>query len=190
MTWVYRHRWALIALVVLIPAAVLAGMSVLWFRYTAANEQHPIVVAKGDTGSFVTDSPTPEKLPAARLTLTSYTVVPADSGPGQDVGLLKNTEAVSAIIHVDASGMPEDTFSCNAVLVAPGPDGDRTWEVAGPSDIDYYPTGDLHAFCDLSSGGQFDWEAVFVVPVGVGDSALLRITDGGFIPKAQLQLEH
>lgn len=196
MTWVRRHRWALAALIVLIPAALAAAMSIVWFPYVNAQAQNPVPVRSGDPGTYVADRPSSESdvpsVPSeltATLTLTGYNVVPWNTDTGRDVGLLEGTEAVSALIHVDATGLPEDTFSCHAVLIAPGPEGDRVWDSA-TGELDYYPGGDLHANCDLSEGAVFDWEAVFVVPEGVGDDARLVISDGSLTPKYQLQLEH
>ncbi|HTL41272.1 MAG TPA: hypothetical protein VL294_07345 [Pseudolysinimonas sp.] len=193
MTWVRRHRWALAALVVLIPAALAAAMSIAWFRYVGAEAQHPVVVRSGDPGTYATDRPGSDAQElsglTATLTLTGYNVVPWNTETGREVGLLEGTEAVSALIHVDATGLPEDVFSCQALLIAPGPEGDRVWETAS-GEIDYYPSGDLHGYCDLSEGTAFDWEAVFVVPEGVGDDARLIISDGSLNPRYQLQLEH
>jgi hypothetical protein len=196
VTWVKRHRWGLTALAVLVPAALLAAMSIVWFRYMDAVAQHPVIVARGDTGTYQATQPVPEHgeggaaAGPAELSLTDYTVVSWDSETGRSVALLEGTEAVSAVIHVDARGLGEDTFGCEAVLIAPGPEGDRVWESALSGDIDYYPSGDLEAFCSLNDGDEFDWEAVFVVPEGVAADARLIITDGSFQPRYQLELEH
>ena len=192
MTWLRRHRWGLIALAVLIPAALLAAMSIVWFRYMDSVAQNPVIVAKGDTGIYEAKQPTGDLTSGvagtAELSLTDYTVVPWDTDVGREVGLLEGTEAVSAIIHVDATGLGEETFGCDAVLVAPGPEGDRVWEQAS-SEIDYRPSDPLESFCQLSLGTEFDWEAVFVVPEGIGDDARLMITNGSFETKYRLQLE-
>jgi hypothetical protein len=195
MTWVKRHRWGVLALVVLVPAALLAAMSIVWFRYMDAITQHPLVVAFGDTGTYQATRPVPEdgeggpEAGPAELSLTDYTVVPWDSDPGRAVGLLEGTEAVSAVIHVDARGLGEDTFGCEALLIAPGPEGDRVWESALLGDIDYYPSGDLEASCSLNDGTEFDWEAVFVLPEGIAADARLIITDASFQPRYQLELD-
>lgn len=193
--WLRRNRWALIALVVLIPGALAAAMSVSWFAYYGERLPSWAVVPPGEAGSFVPDRPRPEDgtptpAPPASLTLTDYTIVPWDSDPGRELGLLEGTEAVSALIRVDAAGMPEDVFGCAAQLVADGPSGERTWTVASSLDIDYYPGGDLEASCRLSQGGSFTWEAVFVVPEGVAEDARLYITRGAFQPQRVLLLEH
>ncbi len=168
--WLARHRWALAALTVLVPAAVLASLSIEWFEYDAAHAQRPEVVATGASGVYA----------GSEFTLTDYLVVPWDSETGQELGLLEGTEAVSALIHIDATdslASDENLVSCHANLVLPGADGDRTWK-SGSSAIDYYPSGDLVAYCMLSDHVESDWEAVFVVPEGVGQEARLVITDG------------
>jgi hypothetical protein len=188
--WVRRHRWGLIALAVLLPAAVLASLSVSWFGYYETQAQHPVVVESGSPATIETIRFDSEGTATAELSLDSYTVVPADTEAGREVGLLPGSEAVSAVIHVDATGAPEDAASCDAILVAPGPEGERIWRIAGGGDIDYYPSGDLESFCSLNNGVAFDWEAVFVVPEGVGDDATLYIVTTDLVPRRILQLEH
>jgi hypothetical protein len=196
--WLRRNRWALIGLVVLIPAALAAAMSISLLRYYGDLADRGTLVAAGETGDYIPGRPLPEEedapplepSPPAVIGLTDYLVVPWDTDSGREVGLVEGTEAVSALIHVDATGVPEDAFSCDAILTLPGPGGERVWTTAGGSDIDYYPSGDLTAYCELNSGEAFDWEAVFVVPEGVGDDADLVITGGAFQSERVLRLEH
>ena len=179
--WLRRHRWGLIALAVLIPAAVLASLSIRWFDYNDMTSQNPQVIAGGETGV----------VERSLFTLTDFTVVGWDSEAGRELGLLEGTEAVSAIIHVDATESPasdEHPIGCDALLVAAGPDGDRIWE-AGSSAIDYYPSGDLVGNCSLSGHEVLDWEAVFVTPEGTADQARLIIT-GSWPYRYLLQFEH
>ncbi|MEO5919841.1 MAG: hypothetical protein ABIQ01_01730 [Pseudolysinimonas sp.] len=202
MTWLQRNRWALLALVVLVPAAIVAAMSVDLFRYYGSLAQHPVVVPAGEPGEYTpqfasTDDngdpiePPAGGRPTATMTLDDYTIVAADSDTGREVGLLPGTEGVAALIHVDAAGMTEDAYSCDAVLTAPGPEGERTWEPASSGlEIDYSPSGDLTSYCSLSEGSEFDWEVVFVVPEGVGEIATLSITRSNFPPERVLQLDH
>lgn len=188
--WLRRHRWGLIALAVVLPGAVLASMSISWFRYYETQAQHPVVVESGASATVETIRLESEGTATAELTLDSYTVVPAETETGQEVALLPGSEAVSAVIHVDATGAPQDAAGCDAILVAPGPEGERIWKTATGGDIDYYPSGELESFCSLNNGVAFDWEAVFVVPAGVGDDATLYITTTGLVPRRVLQLEH
>ncbi|CAN5450537.1 hypothetical protein BH09ACT4_BH09ACT4_10860 [soil metagenome] len=190
--WFRRNRWALIALVALVPAAVLAAFSINGFSYYGGLDHHPVVVASGSPAPYAVDYPQDSEQggPPATFTLTSYTVVPWDTETGRKVSLLEGTEAVSALIQVDGAALREDAFDCDAILVAPGPEGDRTWEIASSNDIDYYPGGDLSAYCDLGNGEDFTREAVFVVPEGVGADAKLYVTSGNFPPERVLQLEH
>jgi hypothetical protein len=202
MNWVKHHRWALLALVVLVPGAIAAAMSVNLIGYYSSLAQHPTVVPSGEPGQYTpqfatTDDegdpiePPPGARPTATMTLQDFTIVPADSDTGREVGLLEGTEAVAALIHVDAAGMTEDAYSCDAVLTAPGPEGERTWEPASSGiEIDYSPSGDLTSYCSLSDGSEFDWEVVFVVPEGVGEIANLSVTRSSFPPERVLQLEH
>jgi hypothetical protein len=193
--WLRRNRWGLVALAVIVPGALAAAASVSWFGYYAEKAPTWTVVPPGEAGTFVPERPQPEggsaaPAPPASLTLTDYTIVPWDSEVGRDIGLLEGTEAVSALIDVDAGGMPDDAFRCDAQLVADGRSGERTWNVSSGSDIDYYPSGELEASCGLPDGGRFTWEAVFVVPEGVAEDARLYITRGAFLPERVLLLEH
>lgn len=202
MSWARRNRWPLLALIVLVPGAIVAAMSVNLFSYYGSQAQHPVVVPSGQPGEYTpafatTDDdgnpiePPPGPRPTATMTLDDYTVVPADSDIGREVGLLAGTEAVAALIHVDATGMTEDAFSCDALLTAPGPQGERSWDPASSgTEIDYSPSGDLTEYCSLSGGDEFDWEVVFVVPEGVGETATLSVTRGSFPAERVLQLDH
>jgi hypothetical protein len=202
MTWSKRNRWALLSLLVLVPGAVLAATSVNTFNYYGSMRQEPVLVANGETGEYTPEfpktnddgdpvTPPPGPRPTAKMTLVDYLVVSADTDIGQEVGLLDGTEAVSALVHVDATGMSEDAYSCGGILTAPGPEGERTWDPASSGlEIDYSPSGDLTEFCSLSEGDEFDLELVFVVPEGVGESAQLYITSGNFPPRRVLQLDH
>lgn len=202
MTWARRNRWGLVALILLVPGAIVAAMSVDLFGYYGSIAQHPVVVPSGEPGAYtpafsLTDDdgnpiePPPGPRPTAIMTLEAYNVVPADSDLGQEVGLLPGTEGVGARIHVDATGMTDDAFSCDAELSAPGPQGERTWDPASSGiEIDYNSSGDLTEFCSLSGGEEFDWEVVFVVPEGVGETATLFVTRGSYPAQRVLQLDH
>jgi hypothetical protein len=160
----------LAALALLVPAAVLASLSIEWFEYNDLHSQRPEVVVAGASGVYE----------GSEFTLTDYLVVPWDSETGQELGMLEGTEAVSALIHVDATdsvGSEENLVSCDANLVLPDADGDRTWK-SGSSAIDYFPSGELVGYCMVNDHVESDWEAVFVVPEGVGQEARLVITDG------------
>jgi hypothetical protein len=196
--WLKRNRWALLALVVLVPAAIAAALSIETFRYYGAQSQQGTRVPEGEPGSYVPERPVPEDEdappldppPPASMLLSDYLIVPWNSEGGRGVGLLEGSEAVSILIEIDATGMPDDVYNCDAILVAPGPGGEREWQIASGDDIDYYPSGDLHASCDLHSGEKFVWEAVFVVPEGVAADADLYITRGSSVNERVLLLEH
>jgi len=196
--WIRLNRRPLIALAVLVPAALAAALSISAFRYYGNQLLQAETIGLGDSGQYVPqralpdeeDAKPPAASPPAVVTLDDYDVVSWDSDIGREVGLQEGSEAVSALIHIDATGLPDDVYGCDAILTAPGPSGERTWVVASSPDIDYYPSGDVSAYCDLASGEDFVWEAVFVVPEGVGDDADLFITRGGIRDERVLRLEH
>ena len=195
--WLRRNRWSLLALVVVLPGAVAAAMSVWTFSYYAGIADRSERIPMGAAGEYVADRPTPEdadapvpESPPATMRLADYTIVPWDTDVGGDIGLIEGSEAVAALIEVDARGVPEDAYRCAAILVLPGPDGDRIWQTASILDLDYRPSGDIEDGCALSQGDRFEWEAVFVVPEGVGEQARLYITRGALLPERVLRLEH
>ena len=87
------------------------------------------------------------------------------------------TELVIARIRVEpGGGAGEDFARCDAELVQPTPDGDRTWS-AGTGSPAFYPgTSGAKSTCSLARGPAYRFEAVFLVPHGAGAGAELRIS--------------
>jgi len=175
-SWWGRNRWSLLALAVVVPGAVLASLTVDWFDAQSYVLPNPVVVAEGATGTYQ----------GTTFTLTDHESFAWDSSRGTELEMLEGTEAVFATIHVDATGAEEVSFGCDAVLAAPGPDGDVIWQDGSLGEISYFPPDPLESFCITSDRTEFDWLAIFVVPEGVAETTTLQITASGGSPRVLL----
>ncbi len=184
--WLRRWRWALVALAVVVPAAIVVTLSVDWFDYVRLTTSDGARVAPGGTGTHA----------GVEYTLVDVQLIEADSSEGEELGALPGTSVVVARVHVDSTDAGPDARSCKLLLVAPGPGGDRVWDT-GQSDV-YLPSSDgTVGYCTFPDPDDpleedpavFDYEAVFVVPSDAADAAVLRVSDGPFQLRTVLQLD-
>jgi hypothetical protein len=155
----------LLALVVLVPGAALTAMSVGTFDHLAGL---PVIqdVSRCTAAHYG----------GAEVRLLDRRVVTASSAAGLRDGVPADTELVIATIRVDASRVPaKQADTCDAELVDPGPDGDRVWR-AGGSRADYSSPSGYSIACLLSPRPAYRYQAVFLVPRGVGATAELRLS--------------
>lgn len=184
--WIHRWRWALIALALTLPAAILVTLSVDWFDYVRLTTNDGARVAAGETGTFG----------GVDYTLVDVQTIPADSSEGMELGALAGTTVVVARVHVDATRATPDVRSCRLLLVAPGPGGDRVWDT-DQTDVYVPAADDTVGYCtfpdpddpDEEDPAVFDYEAAFVLPTDAVDAAVLRVSDGPFQLRTVLQLD-
>lgn len=184
--WVRRWRWALVALAVVVPAAIVVTLSVDWFDYVRLTTSDGARVAPGDTGSYA----------GVDYMLVDVETIEADSPEGEELGALPGTTVVIARVHVDATDAEPDARSCRLLLVAPGSGGDRVWD-ADPSDVYVLASDGTVGYCSFpdpedpldEDPAVFDYEAVFVLPEDAAHSAVLRVSDGPFQLRTVLQLD-
>jgi len=163
--WLRRWRWVLLALVVLVPGAALTAMSVGTFDHLAGLPQIQNV-SRGTVAHYG----------GAEVRLLDRRVVTASSAAGRRDGVPAGTELVIATIRVDASRVPaKRSDTCDAELVDPAPGGDRVWRPGG-SRADYFPPSGYSSICQLSARPVYRYQAVFLVPRGVGATAELRFS--------------
>lgn len=184
--WAWRRRWALIALVVIVPASIVVTLSVDWFDYVRLTSSDGARVAPGDTGTYA----------GVDYTLVDVETIQADSAQGEELGALPGTAVVVARVHVDSTDADPDARSCRLLLIAAGPGGDRVWDT-GQSDVYIPSSDDTVGYCTFPDPDDpleedpavFDYEAVFVVPSDAADAAVLRVSDGPFQLRTILQLD-
>jgi len=176
-SWWRRSRWALVALVVLVPAAVASALSIDAIDYVNAQPREVTVVAAGDTA----------ELGGAELrVLDSWTAV-ADSERGREFAVPEGTALVVVTLELDATSASED-FGCQLALLQP--DSDRRWS-SSYGDTDYWPGSGLPDDLpdDLPSGctkadAAFPFELTFLVPEDAAGEVVLEAVIPRELPRA------
>jgi len=172
-SWWRRSRWALLALLVLVPAAVASSLSIDAFDYLASRPSAITTVDRGDTAA----------LGAASIRVDDAWIAVAGSAAGERYEVPEGTALVSATLELDASAAGED-FVCTVKLRDPV--RDRRWS-AGFTDTDYFPGRDLPD--DVPSGCSwaetaFPFELTFLIPEDAVDDVVLEVVTPDRLPSA------
>jgi len=172
-SWWRRSRWALLGLVVLVPAAGAASLSVDAFDYWAGQPHALEVVERGDAA----------QLGEARLRVTDSWVAVGGSADGIELDVPEGTALVSVTLELDASAADED-FSCRMTLLEPA--RDREWR-DGYTGTDYFPRegfpDDIPYGCSWAEV-PFPIELTFLVPEDAVDGLELEVIDPELLPSA------
>lgn len=160
MSWGLRNRWWLLALVVLVPATIVAALWPQWFEYRDRVAPATRPVAVGD----------PAEYGGATFTLEQWSIVHATSAAGSDADLPPGTQRVSAVVRVEPG---EASPSCSAELVAA--EGDRRWAGDYGAKPDLPGLTDALAFCDAQQSSPYLVVFSFIVPDDVGGSGELEL---------------
>ncbi|MEO8527714.1 MAG: hypothetical protein ABI435_01415 [Pseudolysinimonas sp.] len=144
--WLRRNRWYLIALVALIPVAVVVALVPRFFPYLERVPQ-PQDVARGQVVDYA----------GAHIALTDLEVLDgADySAPGADV--------VVATLSVDVFA-PADSSYCDLSLMSNENGTARTWSAELFSKSDYRVPDSYASSCDLTTAGSYELQQTFLVP--------------------------
>lgn len=178
-SWWRKARAPLIALVVLVPAAIAAGLSVDAFDYLNSRPRVVTTVAAGEA----------TRLGEVGFRLTDSWVAEADSAAGVEYGVPTGTALVSVTVEIDPTDASEEFTSCEMNLLQPGPD--RRWgESIG--DTDYWPdhdaAGDVPVGC-APFASAYPRELVFVIPADAVGQVVVEVVIGSKLPQAlQLRL--
>lgn len=171
--WFRRSRWALLALVVLVPASVAASLSIDAFDYLASRPSIVTTVERGDTAA----------LGQARIRVIDSLVAVSGTAAGERYAVPEGTALVAVTLELDAAAAPED-FTCRLQLRDPVED--RRWN-AGYPDADYFPGRDLPD--SVPSGcawaeRSFPFEVAFTIPAEAVDDVVLEVTSHAQLPQA------
>ena len=159
--WFRRNTVALV--VILLAAPALVGVQLGLPLLENAQTDDPVIeVALGET------------VTAAGYEWTLLANDRFDNSEGNDA-IPDGLELVAAIVGVKATGTV-DGASCDAVLVSADHGwGDHSWdELSSPSTFGYELYDDATTIC-LLDGDSFDYESVFLAPLGTARSAALEI---------------
>lgn len=173
MSWWRRSRWALLSLVVLVPAAVAAALSIDALDYLSSR---PSVVTVVEPGRSV-------DLGDASLRVLDSWIATAESERGERYAVPEGTALVSVTVELDSSAAPED-FACMVRLLEP--DRDRRW-TAGYTDTDYFPGRDLPDDVPTGcswAGKPFPFEVTFLIPDDARETVMLEVFTPEQLPRA------
>jgi hypothetical protein len=171
--WWRRSRWALLSLLVLVPAAVAAALSIDAVDYLGSR---PSVVTTVEPGQR-TD------LSGAQLRVVDSWMAPWDSPAGERYAVPEGTALVSVTLELDAGAASEE-FRCSVKLFQP--DRDRRW-TSGYTDTDYFPGRELPD--DVPTGCSwaevpFPFEVTFLIPEDAVEAVVIEAFTPDQLPRA------
>lgn len=171
--WWRRNRWALLALLVLVPAAVAASLSIDALSYLSSRPSVVTVVERGDVAP----------IGDARLRLIDSWMAPADTARGEQYAVPEGTALVSVTLELDARAASDD-FVCQVKLLQSNPD--RRWH-SGFTDTDYFPGRDMPDGVPSSCAWDpkpFPFEVTFLIPDDAVDAVVLEVFTSDQLPQA------
>jgi hypothetical protein len=175
MTWVRANLRVLIVLVVLAAASIWYAFAFDWSDYQDSNPTRILDVPDGKQAT----------LGPGTFSLSEVDVLEGDSPAGSGYGVAEGTDVVVVDVRVTPGHDPDpDAYlGCDVRLLAPSPDGERTWwpESFNPTT---YPDGDPDVFgCNVARGTAFTYRQFFVVPAGGADDHTVEVTIPAELPR-------
>lgn len=171
--WWRRSRWAVVALVILVPAAVAASLSIDAFDYLASRPSMVTTVEPGHPATFGE---------ASVRVIDSWTAT-SDSAVGERYAVPEGTALVSVTLELDAVRAGED-FRCQTRLRDPVED--RRWW-SGYTDTDYFPGEGLPdgspSTCTWAENA-FPFELTFLIPEEARDAVVIEVFTSDRLPEA------
>lgn len=165
-TWLRRNRWYLIALVPLIPAALMVSLVPRWFPYQDRLPQ-PEAVALGETVRYS----------GADIQLTDLVVL-----EGEPLNAPAGADVVVATLSIDVIEPPEASY-CNLTLLSSEHGLDRGWELAFSFDSDFEVDERFEEQCSFSEKRSYDLQVTFLVPAGQVTEPVLELSSSAASPR-------
>lgn len=162
--WWRANRWFVVALVVLVPAAVVVSMIPRWFPYVQ-RQPVPEAVALGDTVRYS----------GADVTLTELTVL-----DGEEWNAPAGTDVVVATLAIDVVE-PVSTI-CAVEVVSTEHGLERTWDSELYSS-DYEVPDEFETLCSFSEEGAYDLQLTYVVPAGQVAEPIVQVRSEAALPR-------
>lgn len=168
-TWFRESKWALLAVVVLVPAAVGVAFVDRFQPYLAAKNVQPLTASAGETVRFA----------GSDFTLTDLRLV-----DGGEAGAPEGRDAVVATWRVEIVE-PPDFGTCDSAVVATVDGVERRWLAeSSSSGLDLDIDDDAKEFCLLNEAGRFELVQTYLVPAGVLDEVAVEVTSPSESPVA------
>lgn len=177
-SWWRNSRIALLSLVVIVPAAVFAALSVDAIDYWESQHRDISTVAKGDTATL------------GAMTASVVDAWSAEGGTarGEAYGVPEGRVLVSVTIELDPSAAGEEFTGCRIRLLER--ETDTRWNPS-TSGVDYYPGDGLPDEVPLTCSAfdsSYPIEETFVLPADVSDDAIVEVVIASELPRV-LHLE-
>lgn len=164
--WLRRNRRYLVALVVLVPGAVVVSLIPRWFPYWSA-QPRPEAVALGETVRYS----------GADIELTDLEVL-----DGSEWRAPAGADVVVATLSIDVVEVLEDA-SCELYLVSSEAGYERRWEAEFFSESDYQIPERLNRPCSLAEPGFYDLQVTFLVPRGTVREPVVELRSWAGLPR-------
>jgi hypothetical protein len=166
--WFRRNRWALLAVVVLVPATLGIMFVNQWVGYFAEWPSRPVHVTVGESAEYGD----------ALRSVETVDRIEGTSAAGRDRGLPAGTDLVVVTLTVDPNGPGPvgDRDLCTVWLAeSGGPDGARKWSNASTGAISPEGPRPELGSCSSELSDPYTFVAQFVVPADAGDSTTLTV---------------
>jgi hypothetical protein len=164
--WLRRNRWYLIALVVLVPAAIVVALVPRWFPYQQDQPQ-PEVVARGETANYS----------GAEISLRDLEIL-----DGEEWNAPLGADIVVATLSIDVLEATEST-RCDIAVVSVDGDLERFWPSAIGDVGDYDIPDELSGTCSFSTAGAYELQLGFEVPAGQVTAPSVQISSSIALPR-------
>lgn len=173
-----RERWTLSATLALLGVALAYAWSLSGPNYIDAQPSQPTDVQRGSAG----------ELAGAEVTLDDLTTISAGTDDADRYGLPNGTDLVVADLTVLPQQSPDGVMTCDIVLIAPSPRGERTWTPLVYAETTWETPDDTETDCKFAdpeeSTSAYPLQLLYLVPAGGAPDPVLQVTTVTEFPRA------
>lgn len=161
-----RNRWYLVALVVLVPAAIVVALVPRWFPYQQDQPQ-PETVARGDTATYS----------GAEISLVDLEIL-----DGEEWDATVGADIVVATLSIDVFE-PTESTRCDIAVVSIDDGLERSWPAAVGDVGDYDIPDEFAGLCSFSAAGSYELQLGFEVPAGQVTAPSVEVSSSSALPR-------
>lgn len=164
--WLTRNRWFLIALVVLIPAAVVVSILPRFLPYLES-QPRPEEVSLGEVVRYS----------GADIELTEFEVL-----DGREWGAPLGADIVVATLAIDVVEPIESAY-CDLTVVSVDDGLEREWDAELYPDSDYEIDDRFEQLCRLDERGSYELQTTFLVPSDGVTGPMVQLSSSAELPR-------
>jgi hypothetical protein len=164
--WLRQNRWYLVALLVLVPAAIVVSLVPRWFPYQQ-NEPQPESVGLGQTVRYS----------GANISLDDLQLL-----DGAEINAPAGADVVVATLSIEVVEVPEAAL-CEVRVVSDESGFERFWDSESFVDSDYTVPEHFETLCTLSEPGSYDLQMTFLVPRGQVTDPAIELSSTAGLPR-------